>query len=180
MLKEDRIKFLKMAISCLRKEGETRPIFSPNIPTKDEINIIKKSLETGDINEDLLKKFFPMAYEGVSEYGFFEYFFYVHNKTIRMLEKYTKDKGLVDWCTAYPAKIVDKVGSKCIVETVDGRMIKTDSEAYPGITIEKELKTGNWIILHRNKIHMVLNEKEFETTLKYYNKFKRNQKEFKD
>jgi len=173
MDKEDKIRFLKMAISCLRREGEIRPIFSPNVVTKEEISIIKNSLETGDVNEDLLKKFFPMAYEGVSKYGFFEYFFYVHNKTIRMLEKYTKDKGLVDWCTAYPAKIVDKVGSKYIVETVDGRTIKTDSEAYPEITIEKQLKTENWIILHRDKIHMILNEKEFETALNYYNKFKK-------
>jgi len=173
MNKEDKIRLLKMAISCLRREGETRPIFSPNVPTNKEIDIIKNSLKTGDVNEDLLKKFFPMAYEGVSKYRFFEYFFYVHNKIIRMLERYTKDKGLVDWCTAYPAKIVDKINSKCIVETVDGRVIKTDSESYPGVIVEKELKTGNWVILHRDKIHIILNEKQFKTALKYYNKFKK-------
>ncbi len=172
MNKEDKIRFLKMAISCLRREGETRSIFSPSVPTNEEIDVIKNSLKTGDFNENLLEKFFPMAYEGVSKYGFFEYFFYVHNKNIRMLERYTHDKTLVEWCTAYPAKIVDKFDSKFIVETVDGRVIKTDSEAYPEIIIENELKTGNWVILHRDKIHMILNEKEFETALNYYNKFK--------
>ncbi|NIO44013.1 MAG: hypothetical protein GTN36_00450 [Candidatus Aenigmarchaeota archaeon] len=173
MDKENKIRLLKMAISCLRREGETRPIFSPAVPTKKEIDIIKNYLKEGEVEEDLLKKFFPMAYQGVSKYGFFEYFFYFHNKTIRMLERYTKDKGLVDWCTAYPAKIVDKFDSKCVAETIDGRVIKTDSEAYPGIIIENELKTGNWVILHRDKINMFLNEKQFETALRFYNKFKK-------
>jgi len=170
MLKEDRIRLLKMAISCLRKEGEIRPIFSPDVPTKEELDIIKNSLEIEDVNEDLLKKLFPMAYEGVSKYGFFEYFFFIHNNKIRNLKKYTQDK-LVDWCTAYPAKIVDKTDSKWIVETVDSRIVKTDSEAYPGIRVENELKIGDLIILHRDKIHMVLNEKEFKKALNYYNKF---------
>ena len=176
MLKEDRIRLLKMAISCLRKEGEKRPIFSSDVPTKEEIDIIKNSLETGDVNEDLLKRFFSMAYKGVSNYGFFEYFFFVHNKTIRMLERYT-NKGLVDWCTAYPARIVDKTNSTCIVERIDGKRIITDSEAYPEIIIEKKLKIGDLVILHRDKIHMILNEKEFETALKFYNKFRKELKE---
>lgn len=174
MLKEEKKKLLKMAISCLRKEGETRPIFSPNVPTKEEINIIKKSLETGDVNENLLKKFFPMAYEGVSKYGFFEYFFFIHNNKIRKLERYIQDK-LFNWCTAYPSKIVDKIDSKWVVETIDDRRVKTDSEAYPRIrTIdETKLKIGSNVILHRDKIHMILNKKEFETALKFYNKFKK-------
>ena len=172
MLKEEKIRLLKMAISCLRKEREERPIFSPDIPTKEEIEIIKNSLETEDVDENLLKKFFPMAYEGVSEYGFFEYFFFVHNNKIRNLERYTQNE-LFDWCTAYPARIVDKINSKFIVETVDGRIVKTDSEAYPEIIVEKELKIGYLVILHRNKIHMILNEKEFGTALEFYNKFKR-------
>lgn len=172
MNKEDKIRLLKMAISCLRREGETRPIFSVDVPTKEEINIIKNSLKTGEIDESLLKRFFPMAYEGVSKYGFFEYFFYIHNKTVGMLERYTQNK-LVEWCTAFPAKIVDKTNSKCIVETVDGRVIKTNSEAYPEIIIEKELKTGDLIVLHRDKLHMVLNEKEFKIASEFYNKFKK-------
>lgn len=161
-----------MAISCLRKEGEERPIFSPNVPTREEIEKIKKSLETGDVDENLLKKFFPMAYEGVNKYGFFDYFFLVHNKKIGMLERYTKDK-LVEWCTAYPAKIVDRKDSKWVVERPDGNRIIADSEAYPGITIEKELKIGDLVILHRDKIHMVLDKDEFETTLEFFNKFKK-------
>ncbi len=174
MLKEDRIRLLKMAISCLRREGEERPIFSPNVPTKEEIDVIKKSLETGIVEEGMLKKFFPMAYKGVSEHGFFEYFFLIHNKTIGMLERYTKDK-LVEWCTAYPGIIVDKDNSGWVVERPDGKRIITDSEAYPGITIEKGLKIGDFVILHRNKVHMVLSEEEYKTVLEIYNKF-RNEK----
>jgi len=173
MNKKDKIKLLEMAISCLREEGETRPIFSVDVPTKEEIDIIKNSLETEDVNESLLKKFFPMAYEGVNKYGFFKYFFYVHNKTIRMLERYIKDKGLVEWCTAYPARVVDKINSKWIVETIDGRIVKTDSEAYPEIKVEKDFKIGDLVVLHRDKVHMVLNKKEFEIALDFYNKYLR-------
>jgi hypothetical protein len=172
MLEKDRLRLLKMAISCLRKEGEKRPIFSPNVPSREEIEKIKKSLETGYVDENLLKKFFPMAYQGVNKHGFFEYFFLVHNKTIGMLERYTKHR-LVEWCTAYPAKIVDKKNSKWVAERPDGKRIITDSEAYPGITIEKNLKIGDLVILHRDKIHMVLDKDEFETALEFFNKFKK-------
>ena len=50
--------YLKIAISCLRKEGEKRPIFSPNVPTNEEIELIKKGLKDGNIEENLLKKLF--------------------------------------------------------------------------------------------------------------------------
>jgi hydrogenase maturation factor len=172
MIKEDRIKFLKMAVSCLRQEGDERPIFSPKVPTKEEIDTIKKSVEAGDIDENLLKKFFPMAYEGVSKYGFFEYFFLVHNKTIGMLERYTKN-GLVEWCLAYPSRIVDKKDSKWVVERSDGKRVLSDSEAYPGITVERNLKIGDLVVLHRGKIHMILDREEFEKALKFYNEFKK-------
>ena len=112
-----------------------------------------------------------MAYEGVSKYGFFEYFFLVHNKTIGMLERYTKDE-LVEWCTAYPAKIVDKKDFKWIVERPDDKKIIADSEAYPGIILEKDLKIGDLVVLHRDKIHMVLDKNEFENSLRFYNKSK--------
>ena len=161
-----------MAVSCLRKEGDERPIFSLRVPTKEEIEIIKNSLESEDVDENLLKKFFPMAYEGVSKYGFFEYFFIIHNKTIGMLERYTKN-GLVEWCLAYPSKIVDKKESKWVVERPDGKRITADSEAYPGIIVEKNLKIGDLVILHRDKIHIVLDKKEFEKAMEFYNEFKK-------
>jgi len=168
-------KHLMIAISCLRQKGEKRPIFSPNVPTKKELELIKKGLKNGDIDEKLLKKLFPMSYDGVSKYEIFEYFFYFHNKLINKLERYTHDKILVEWCLAYPAKIVDKTNSKWVVRRIDGKKVITNSEAYPGIRVlnENRLKIGDLVILHRDKIHMVLNEKEFEIALKYYNKFKR-------
>jgi hypothetical protein len=128
-------------------------------------------LETGDVDESMLRKFFPMAYEGVNEYGFFEYFFLIHNKTIGMLDRYTKDR-LVEWCTAYPGKIVDKNDSKWVVERPDGKRIVADSEAYPGIIVEKRLKIGDFVILHRDKIHMILKKEEYENALKFYSKFR--------
>ncbi|MFH0929407.1 MAG: hypothetical protein V1818_03570 [Candidatus Aenigmatarchaeota archaeon] len=171
---DEKIKFLKMAISCLRRAGDDRPIFSPDVPSENTIIKIKESIKTGEVDESFLERFFPMAYEGVKEYGFFEYFFLVHNRTICMLEKYTKNK-LVEWCTAYPSRIVKRKDSKWVVERIDSKEIITDSECYPGIITESVLKIGDLVILHRDKIHMVLSQKEFETASEYYNRFKREQ-----
>ncbi len=170
MLKRDKIRLLKIGLSCLRRKEDKRPIFSPTSPTKKEIENIKNSLEKGNVEEDLLKKFFPMAYDGVNKYGFFKYFFYVHNKLIRSLERY--QNKLYEWCTAYPAVIVSKINSKYVVETIDKKRLVTDSKVYPGIIAEKNLKIGDFVVLHRNKIHMKLNEKEFKIAIKFYNKFK--------
>jgi hypothetical protein len=173
--KEERKKHLMMSLTCLRQRGEKRPIFSKNIPTKKELKLIRKGLKNGDIDEKLLKKFFPMAYEGVKKYGFFKYFFLIHNKSIRMLERYTHNKKLVDWCTAYPAKIVGKSGSKWVVERIDGKKIITNSEVYPGIRAidETKLNIDSNVILHRDKIHMILNKKEYEKAKKFYLEFLR-------
>jgi hypothetical protein len=171
MKKEDRIKLLKIALSCLRKEGDDRPIFSPMCPTEKDIEVIKNSLINGDIDEKLLKSFFPMAYEGVSNNELLEYFFYVHNKLIRNLERYTKNK-LFDWCTAYPAKIIGRKDNKWIVETIEGRTVIADAEGYDGIFSEMKLKEGDKIVLHREKISLVLNDEEFNKAVDYYNKFK--------
>lgn len=167
-----------IALSCLRQKGEKRPIFSPDVPTKKELELIKKGLKYGNIDENLLKKLFPMSYEGITKYGIFEYFFFVHNKLINKLERYTHDKRLVEWCLAYPAKVVGKNGSKWIVKRIDGKRIITDSEAYPGIRAidETKLKIGSNVILHRDKIHMILNEKEFDIALNFYNKFLKEMK----
>ena len=172
MDEEEKLRFLKMALSCLRQEGEERPIFSVNVPTKEELALIRRFLETGNVEETLLKKFFPMAYDGVTKNGFFKYFFLVHNKLIKNLERYKENK-LVDWCTAYPAKIIGKKDSKWVVETVDNRISITDSMIYPGITIENKLKIGDLVVLHRGKIHMILNKTEFETASKFYKKFQK-------
>ena len=75
MEKEDRIRLLKIAISCLRCEGEERQIFSPTCPTEEDINIIKKSLQNQDVSKEILKKYFPMAYQGVKDHGFFKYLY---------------------------------------------------------------------------------------------------------
>ena len=171
--KEKKKKHLMIAISCLKQEGEKRPIFSPNTPTKKELELIKKGLKNGDIDEKLLKKLFPMSYDGITKYDIFEYFFYVHNKLINKLERYTHDKRLVEWCLAYPSRIVDRKDFKWLVERPDGKRIITDSEAYPGIIIEKNMKIGDLVILHRNKIHMILDKNEFEKALQFYNKFKK-------
>jgi len=173
--KSKKKKHLMIALSCLRQEGEKRPIFSPVVPTKKELRLIKEGLKNGDIDEKLLKKMFPMSYEGVTRYEIFKYFFYIHNKLINKLERYTNDKKLVEWCLAYPARIIGKNDSKWVVERVDGKKIITDSEAYPGIRVlnEKELKIGDLVILHRDKINMILNKKEFKTALEFYNKFKK-------
>lgn len=172
MKKEEKLKFLKIATSCLRKQGDDRPIFSPSVPTKKDIETINSSIKTKEVDEEILKKFFPMAYEGVTEHSIFEYFFSIHNSLIRKLKRYTKDK-LFDWCTAYPGKIIGKENSKWLVETIDKRKIVTDSICYPEILCETNLKEGDKIILHREKISLVLNDEEFEKAVRYYNEFKK-------
>jgi hypothetical protein len=171
MRKKEKIKFLKIAISCLREEGDNRLIFSPSVPTEEDIKTINISIKNEEVNEELLKKFFPMAYEGITKHNIFEYFFFAHNSIIRKLERYTEDK-LFDWCTAYPAKIISKENSKWLVENVDGKRIITDSECYPNIICETNLKKGDKVILHREKISLVLNNEDFEKAVYYYNKFK--------
>ena len=46
--------------------------------------------------------------------------------------------------------------------------IITDAECYPGIVTEKNLKIGDNVILHRDKIHMILNQEEFEKASEYF------------
>jgi len=148
-----------MALTCLRPPGEMRPIFSPTTPTGKELAEIKEGLKTGNIDEGLLARFFPMAYEGITKNGFMEYYFTGHNRLIRGLPRYTKF-GLVEWCTAHPARIIKSIRGKYEVELIGGRKIMTDSELYPGITAYNRLKEGDFVIVHRDKINMKISEKE--------------------
>lgn len=156
-----------MALTCLRPPGEERPIFSPDTPTDKELAEIKKGLKTGDVDESLLARFFPMAYEGIAKTGFMEYYFTGHNRAIRGLPRYTKS-GLVEWCTAHPARIVRSTRGGYEVELVNGRKIVTDSELYPGIIAYDRLKEGDFVIVHRDKINMKISGKEYGRICELY------------
>lgn len=158
-----------MALTCLRKLGETRPIFSPDIPTHEELEKIKCGLKDGDIEETLLKKFFPMAYEGVLKNDVLEYHLKVHNKILMDLDRYTKT-GLVEWCKAYPGTIIERKDKGWLVERVDGKRLIMDSEVYPGIkAVEDEmLEKGSRVVIHRDKIHLVLNEEEYKEAVELF------------
>ncbi|MFQ6020397.1 MAG: hypothetical protein ACE5J4_00010 [Candidatus Aenigmatarchaeota archaeon] len=169
---KEKKQFLMIALSCLRKKGEARPIFSPDVPTKDELDSIREGLKNGNIGEDLLKKFFPIAYKGVLKHGIMKYFFLIHNKMIMNLDRYTKT-NLVEWCRAYPSKIIGKKNSKWVVERIDGKKIISDTNIYPGLKLnDKDLRIGSLVILHRGKIHMVLNEKQYKEAVEFFNLLK--------
>ena len=162
-------RFLQMALTCLRAPGETRPVFSPTKPTDKELAEIKEGLKTGDIDESLLAKFFPMAYEGITKNGFMKYYFTCHNQLIRGLPRYTRP-GLVEWCTAHPARIIESMDDKYGVELFGGRKIITDSELYPGIIAYRRLKEGDFVIVHRDKINTKISEKEYGRICSLYKK----------
>ena len=167
--KEIKKRLLQMALTCLRTPGEMRPVFSPTIPTDKELAEIKEGLKTGDIDEELLAKFFPMAYKGITQNDFMEYYFTDHNRLIRGLPRYT-DLGLVEWCTAHPARIVKSAGSRYEIELINGRRMITDSELYPGIIAYRRLKEGDPVIVHRDKINMKISEREYGRICGLYNK----------
>ena len=171
MSKEQKKQLLKMAISCLRQEGETRPIFSKETPTKDELKMIKQGLIDGDIDEAIIEKFFPVAHRGVEKYGFFEHFFYHHNKEIMGLPRYAVDEKLVRWCTAHPGKVIEKTDSQWIVEIFKNGRITVDQNVYPGIKFEDEIKPGSYVIIHRGKIPIVLDKEKYEEAVSFYSKF---------
>lgn len=152
--------FLSVAVGCLRRKGEKREIFSPTVPTKKELAQIKKGLKTGVISKKLLKKFFPMAYAGVSKHGFTKYYFKVHNKKIRSLERYVKPK-LVEWCTVQKATVLNKKGKKYVVRTSRGKKLAVGNEPYPGIHScnPKELKKGAKVLIHRANLCLILHNK---------------------
>jgi len=158
-----------MALTCLRTPGEMRPVFSPTIPTDKELAEIKEGLKTGDIDEELLAKFFPMAYKGITQNDFMEYYFTDHNRLIRGLPRYT-EFGLVEWCTAHPARIIESMGDKYGVELIGGRKMITDSELYPGVIAHRHLNEGDFIIVHRDKINMKIDKKEYGRICDLYKK----------
>jgi len=167
--KEIKKRFLQMALTCLRTPGEKRPVFSPTVPTDKELAEIKEGLKTGNIDEELLARFFPMAYEGITKNGFMEYYFTDHNRLIRGLPRYT-EFGLVEWCTAYPARVIKSIGDKYEVELIGGKKIITDSELYPGVIAYHRLNEGDFIIVHRNKINMKIDKKEYGRICDLYKK----------
>lgn len=158
-----------MALTCLRKPGETRPIFSPDIPTSEELEKIKHGLEDGDVEESLLKKLFPTAYEGILKNDVMEYYFKVHNKILMDLDRYTKT-GLVEWCKAYPGTVIEKKDEGWLVERIDGKKLTLDSEVYPRIKAVEDdmIEKGSRVVVHRDKIHLILNEEEYKEAVELF------------
>ena len=166
----DKTRFLQIALTCLRQPGEDRPIFSPDVPTDDELAQIKQGLKTGNIDEDVLQRFFPMAYEGVTTNGFINYFFGPHNKKIQELARY-KNTGLTSWCTAYPAKVLGRIEKLWEVQLPSGKKIITDDEVYPGIhSLDAAINAGDLVIVHRGKICLKMDGKEYTLALNLFNR----------
>lgn len=168
MSTDEKKRFLAMALTCLRQPGDERPIFSPDTPTPGELEIIRKAINDGDIDEKLLERLFPMASKGVSKEGFMRYYFVTHNRAIRGLSRYA-DTGLIDWCTAYPAEVMGsgKKEGEWRVRLPGGKELATDTECYPGI-VAGRVKKGDKVAVHRAKIHLVLSEAEYAEALRLF------------
>jgi len=172
--KEDIKEFISFGFPCLRREN---PLFSilreiekkkPK-PTEKELNIIKNGLETGNVRDSILKKFWPSAYEGVKKYGVRKYFLVPHNKTRMYLPE-----PIGDWCLFRPGDITGKTDSEYIVKIIDGKEIKSVSiyhPDYPNLKIinENDIKIGSHVAIHRNQIVKVLDENEYITFSNFYN-----------
>lgn len=172
---KDKKRFLMMAISCLRNESENDPILkSMNagkpVPTKEEVASIKEGLVSGNVPDDILKKFFRMAYEGVSNQGLLGHFFSGHNRYLQEMQSNEKMKEKAEWCKAYPCKVIEKKGSDFVIEKPDGKRLKTSVFSYEGIELVDQSKvvSGSYVALHRGKIHMMLDKDEFEKASEYF------------
>jgi hypothetical protein len=87
MNREEKKRFLMMAVPCLRRREPPFPILreienKKPIPSSYELNSMKEGLKTGDIEENILEKFFPSAYRGVNDHGFYKYFYQIHNQNL--------------------------------------------------------------------------------------------------
>lgn len=178
---ETKRKLILMGLTCLKKEGEDLPTvfeeMEKEIPTEDEIEKINKGVKTGEIEDDLLKKFWPIAYNGVSKHGLIKYFFYNHNLFLDSLPKDKINPKLIKWCIAYPAKIVGRIASKYVIEIIDGEKTTTDLVSYPGLDVSKdEFNIGTYVAYHRDRIHMVLEGKQHEEAVKFYKEFQNHLK----
>ena len=178
---DEKKKFLRMAISCLNNENETDHTLKKMnsgkpVPTKEEDKSIKEGLQTGKISDELLKKFFKMAYDGSVKNGVYSHFFDGHNRYLWQLVKAGKiDKETADWCTARPGRIKGINGSNILVETDDGETISTSAFVYNGISLVDKSKVveGAYVANHRGKIHMILSDVDYKTASKFYKKFKK-------
>jgi len=166
--KEETKDFIRLASPCLRRENPPSPVLKeieikkPK-PTEGELNLINKGLETGEVNDSLLRKFFPQAYEGVKKYGLYEYLLGVHNKTRMRLPE-----DIANWCLIHVGNIAEKTDSKYTVETIKGKKIKSTSiyhPDYPNLRTvnEENVKIGSHVLLHRNQIVKILDKNEYET-----------------
>jgi len=173
---EDKKDFLKLAVPCLRREEVPFPTLKeieekkPK-PTEKELNLIKQGIETGDVSDNLLKKLFRWAYAGVSEHGVYKYFFLIHNE-IRM----NLPEPIANWCTVYPADVIEKIDSEYTVKIIGGKEMKSDLKVHPDYpnlrTVrEKDINIGSHIALHRDKIAMVLDEGKYKKAMEFYSEF---------
>jgi hypothetical protein len=62
------------------------------------------------------------------------------------------------------------MGDKYEVELIGGKKMITDSELYPGVIAYRQLNEGDFIIVHRNKINMKIDKKEYGRICDLYKK----------
>lgn len=186
MLSNQDKKYLsRFAAPCLRRENPPFSILKeiegkkPK-PTHEDLDLLRRGMETGNISDDFLKRFFPPAYKGVSENGVFRYYLVVHNNHIMNLPNRYIPEPIIKWCTFYLGEIVKKNGSGYVVETLNSEKIKpslTHSE-YPSLKIvdENDIRIGSPVAVHRYTLVKVLDKNEFGLMKPYFYEFLRTKK----
>ncbi len=171
---EERKTLVKMALTCFRPPGEkykNDPRFLPEKQalTAEEIKMIGRAVDTGEISDEFLDKHCRDAHEGSKVYGVLAYFFGKHNEDLQHGEKASYEKtrmvGFLEYCKTCVAEIVgndsERKNNNWIVERkTDGKRFYSDSEGFPGIFSEKHLNVGDKVAFHRYKIGTLLSEEQ--------------------
>lgn len=171
---EEKKYLILMGLSCLNKKDEKDPklkMVNSNkpIPTEDEVNKFRKGLETGNIEDDLLKKFIKTAYTGFENFGFFEYGFSRHNDKLSNMPNVGKLPEMSNWCKLIPGKVIGKTKKGYMVKDADGKIEELNVFSYGDIkTVKKDLSVGSLVAKHRGYIQMCLDKDQFNKAIKFY------------
>jgi hypothetical protein len=144
-------RFLSLAFPCLRRPGEERIFFSRRAPYGLELEAMKEGLNSGRIDEMMLARFFPRAYEGVVRYGL-DFYFHEHNRTRERLRELGVDgpeaDELSEWCKVKRCTVLGK--RRDGYRVMHGKEAFTVSdEVYPNVKAVPRLRKGDTILTHR-------------------------------
>ena len=135
------------------------------LKSEEFISYIRMGLDGKIKDEKIMERIVPVATAGVRKYGFLGYFLGQHNYNLEKSKTNNEEMNEeLEKCKARLGDIVGKSDSKYVVRTTDGRELVTDSEVYDGIKMveDRDLTAGSHVLLHTDKIRMVLNDERYK------------------